>query len=117
MKLVLNKAYAQLGDSILNFVVSAGLTFALKKPCGIKVADKILRRIITKEEILSIVEKTVFTEMEKEDILEALIAYAWLKGIVSIDELIEEAAKGADVEESTKRVLSKIVHKLKVKLT
>ena len=116
MKLILTKGLAKLGDSVLNFVVSAGISISLKKPCGVKVADKIIRKAVAKECIERIVHKSSLKHMKIEDIVEALIAYIWINGWVTIDELIDAAAQGHSVEESTKKVIDKTISIIESKI-
>jgi len=116
MKVVVSKGLAKLGDAVLNFVVSAGISISLGKPEGVKVADKIIRKSISKDQIEKIVNKSSFKNMKIEDIIEALIAYVWVNGWITIDELISAAAQGRTVEESTRKVIEKTINVIKTKI-
>jgi len=78
------KKLAKLGDSIINCVVSAALTLHLEEPVNVKVPNKKLRDALRK-----LGEKPP-PGVEPWDWGEALVALAWLKSRISIDDMIIE---------------------------
>ena len=98
------RALAKLGDPLLNFVVSAALTLYVKSPRGVKVSNKLLRDAAS-----SLIAHHPGVALE--DLYEALIGYAWLRG-VSVDRMVDlayRAMRGAtSEEEALKRALVKL---------
>lgn len=83
MKYIENiKEWARLGDSFLNFVYSAAKTKAIGKPTGGRVPNKVLLKAL---KISGLNEVKKF----KEDLVEALLGYAWFYGFLSLEEAIE----------------------------
>lgn len=100
--------YAKLGDAVVNFVVSAALTLAEGRPCGVKVPDKLLRAVAVKGGLSRRGSAT------PEDLFEALAAHAWLRGL-SIDEMIRAVAKGlgsGDMANGLEALLSLLVSRV-----
>lgn len=73
------KELAKLGDAILNFAASAALTLREGQPHGVKVPDRVLRTVSKQVGIQAI------GSLEPDDVLEAVIAYAWLRGFSAED--------------------------------
>ncbi|MCS7097447.1 MAG: hypothetical protein NZ922_00465 [Candidatus Methanomethyliaceae archaeon] len=76
------KEWAKLGDSFLNFVYSVAKTKAIGRPTGGRVPNKVLLKALRISGINEIKEF-------KEDIVEALLGYAWFYGFLSLEEAIE----------------------------
>lgn len=81
------KELAKLGDALINFIASAALTVSQGYPVGLKVPDKLLRDVAKRAGI------NRRGSMKSEDLFEALVAYAWLKG-VSTEEMLKFVLKG-----------------------
>ncbi len=81
------KEYAELGDAVVNFVVSAALTLESGKPVGVKVPDKLLRKVAREEGLARL------GSLHPEDIFEALAARAWLEGF-TCEEMVQLTARG-----------------------
>ncbi|MEM2409492.1 MAG: ribonuclease III family protein [Thermofilaceae archaeon] len=83
------KELAKLGDAIVNFTVSAALTLRDGRPWGVKVPDSVLRAVSKRVGIRSL------GALKPEDVLEAVIAYAWLKGF-SVEEMVKITLRGME---------------------
>lgn len=81
------KELARLGDALINFVASAALSLRVGRAQGVKVPDKLLR------EVASMLGLRGLGELMPEDIVEALVAYSWLKGFSS-EEMVKVALEG-----------------------
>lgn len=71
------KELARLGDAAVNFIASAAFTLSTGSPQGIRVPNRILRDVALKKGLRRI------GDYLPEDLYEALIGYAWLKGFSS----------------------------------
>ena len=86
-RILLDKGLAQFGDSLLNFAYSLALTENTGKPQGHKIQDKIL----AEASVTSGLRKHLPRRVDRGDVAngyEALIAYAWIKKQVSLDEIV-----------------------------
>jgi len=81
------KEYAELGDAVVNFVVSAALTLEGGRPVGVKVPDRVLRKVAREEGLARL------GPLQPEDAFEALAARAWLEGF-TIEEMVRLTARG-----------------------
>lgn len=80
---------AKLGDAIVNFTASAALTLRDGRPRGVKVPDAVLREVSRRVGIQKL------GSLEPEDVLEAVIAYAWLKGY-SVEDMVQVTLRGME---------------------
>ncbi len=83
-----DKGLAKFGDSLLNFVFSLALSEYLGKPTGERVPNASLSMALEFSGLRHIIPPRT-DKHGKGDIAEALFAYAWLEGAITI----EEAAK------------------------
>ena len=102
------REYAALGDAVVNFVVSAALTLEGGKPVGVKVPDRLLRKVAREAGLERL------GRLQPEDLFEALAARAWLEGF-SCEEMVRVAASGlreggleAALRELLKAVLGRV---------
>jgi len=104
------KEYAELGDAIVNFVVSAALTVETGRPVGVKVPDKVLRRVARGEGL------TRRGPLQPEDLFEALAARAWLEGF-SCEEMINLVMSGlrrGDLETGLRELLRALLNRVEL---
>ena len=90
-KLVLvmrDHALAKFGDSLINFVYSLARTKVMNEPIGERVYDKALAEAV-KHIGLRTVMRSSLSAGEIGDGAEALIGYAYLNDIMTIDEMVE----------------------------
>lgn len=87
---------AKLGDAIVNFVVSASLTLYKRRPVGVKVSNRVLGEGWRRSSLAEIAKRP--TDLTSGDLAEAAIAYAWLAGLLSIDDMIRELLKSLEEE-------------------
>jgi len=86
-KILDNKQLAQFGDSLLNFAYSLALTEASGVPKGTKVKDEILAEAAAKAGLRKHLPRRV-GRGDVANSLEALLGHAWLKKLVSLDEIV-----------------------------
>lgn len=82
------KDLAKLGDAIINFTVSAVLTLMEGRPRGIKVPNELLRKVAARAGVRGA------NDVKPEDLLEAVVAYAWLRGF-SVGKMVRIVLSGA----------------------
>ena len=86
-KILTDNGLAQFGDALLNFVYSLALTEKTSNPKGIKVPDKILAEAAVKAGLRKHLPRRV-GRGEVANSLEALLGYAWLQNLMSLDEYV-----------------------------
>ena len=83
--IILDQGLARLGDSLVNFLYSIAKTKALQSPTGGRVSNSVLLNALRYAGLS--LDSFVYTGLkDKADLVEALIAYAWLNNLVSISE-------------------------------
>ena len=94
----LTKGLARLGDSLINFVCSAAASLEGGRPRGIRVKNEILskaaKELRLKEEL-----GLRGVKLKGGDLVEALLAYVWLKGALSLEDMIRIARRGFSASE------------------
>lgn len=109
--LSLNLKLAKLGDAYVNFLVSAALTLHEGKPVGTKVSGKILAVTYARSQLA---EKCVKVRgVEKAEVVEALLGYAWLGGILDAERgvrrLAELLKRGYTLEDGLVELVNSVV--------
>ncbi|RLE88872.1 MAG: hypothetical protein DRJ67_00825 [Thermoprotei archaeon] len=100
------RSLARLGDAIVNFLASALLTLHAGVPRGIKVADKLLREVALEEGLHR------RGQLRPEDLFEALVGYAWLRGVKTehmLKVMCSPALGAESEEEALKRGLAALL--------
>jgi len=83
-----DKGLAKLGDSLVNLVFSLALSEYLGKPTGERVPNASLALALEMAGLRHIVPSRT-DKHGKGDVAEALFAYAWLEGRITIEEAVE----------------------------
>ncbi len=92
------KGFSRLGDSLLNFAYSLALSLITGEPQGARLPDKILiesAREAGLKEALKIKHRIKRDELA--DLVEAIIAIGWLKGDITLGQIVKVIAKGMDI--------------------
>jgi hypothetical protein len=108
--LVNDKGLARLGDSITNLVLSLAVTFATRKPEGLRASDKVLSQALIDAGLRRIVPKRAGSD-QMGDIAESIIALAWLRKIIEIEDaanMVSFEFKQDDFKDRKKEELSAI---------
>lgn len=98
---------AALGDALVNFTYSLALSKKRRQPAGAKVRGAVLKEAVRKAGLRESMPSRVSSHM-MADAAEALIAYAWLKGHVTLEECVTILAEGENLVEGFTKLLSKI---------
>jgi len=83
-----DKGLAKFGDSLLNFIFSLALSEYLDRPTGERVPNSSLALALE----MSGLRKLAPPRSDKHargDVAEAILAYAWLEGLITIEEAVE----------------------------
>ncbi len=86
---------AQLGDSILNFTLSAALTRVTRRPTGRRVKNSLLTPLIDSSSLKLLLPLRT-SRRDRANAFEALAGYLWQKKAYGIEELIDVMAKPVD---------------------
>ncbi len=82
-----DRGLAKLGDSLINFVFSLALSDYLDRPTGDRVPNASLAMALELAGLREIIPPRT-DKHGKGDIAEALFAYAWLEGKITIEEVV-----------------------------
>jgi len=116
LAVLLDHNLAALGDAYVNFVYSLALSEKQCKPVGKKVDSSILAAAVRKAGLRARLPSR--TDRHKQaDAAEALIVYAWLMGVVSLDEAVQIIVKEENLEEAFSTLLRSIEERLKIEKT
>ncbi|MCD6446316.1 hypothetical protein J7L49_05980 [Candidatus Bathyarchaeota archaeon] len=95
---------ASLGDSFVNFTYSLALSEMKGEPFGIKVKGQVLANALKKAGLREYLPSRM-SRHTLADAAEALIVYAWLADLVSLDETISVLRKAENSVDAFTRLL------------
>jgi hypothetical protein len=97
-EVLMDQKLASLGDAYLNFLYSLALSKKKKESTGTKVKGCLLADALKKAQLRKFLPSRI-TRHKKADAAEALIVYAWLKGVLTIEDGLEILEKeGEEIE-------------------
>jgi len=102
---------AALGDALINFTYSLALSKRRGQPSGAKVRGAVLKEAVRKAGLREFMPSRVSSHM-MADAAEALIAYAWLKKHVTLEECVTILAEAENLVDGFTQLLSKIREKV-----
>ncbi|MEM2875523.1 MAG: ribonuclease III family protein [Candidatus Bathyarchaeia archaeon] len=97
---------AALGDSLVNFLYSLALSIRYGKPMGARVDGRVLSDSISKAGLRKYLPSRMDRHI-KADAAEAIIAYAWMKNVFSIEDAVEILSSAEDPTEAFSLLLVK----------
>jgi hypothetical protein len=103
---------ASLGDAYINFAYSLALSNKASRPSGTKVKGQALAEALKKTGLREHAPSRMTRHM-LADAAEALIAYAWLKGSITLNETASTLEKAEDLTEGLSRLLATITKRVK----
>jgi len=102
---------AALGDAYVNLIWSLYLSIKKGKPVGKKANSTMLASALRKARLRGSLPSR--TDRHKQaDAAEALIAYAWLNSVISLEEAVLLMEKGRTPEEAFSMLLQSILERL-----
>ena len=109
-ELLLDKDLAGLGDSYVNFVYSLAMSQKRGRPIGAKVSNQVLAQAVETSKLRQLLPHRVDRHV-RGNAAEALLAFAWLQGILEMDQCIKALSQKDPVEAFTV-LLRQILDKL-----
>ncbi len=117
LEAALDQNLSKLGDSLLNLIYSLSLSLAKGDPTGGRIPNTVLARAASYSSHRNLVPRRSDSH-RKGDIVEAIFAYAWLKGFLEIGDGAEFIARnlsspGRRIDrEQYARALSQLMDKM-----
>jgi hypothetical protein len=112
-QILTDRKLAQLGDAYINFVYSLALSQKKGKPSGAKVKGtalaEALRKAGLRKHLPSRIDKHVLS-----DAAEALVVYAWLHKLLTLEDSAETLEKTDTLIEGLTQLLLKVKEKIKL---
>jgi hypothetical protein len=107
-----DKGLAQLGDTMINFAFSVAKTARTGYPTGARVDNQVLAQAARQSGLRDIMR----SRLDRHDIAdaaEAVLALAWLRDLISIEELVAMLADSQlDEIDSMARLISEVIRRL-----
>jgi hypothetical protein len=112
-QILTDRKLAQLGDAYINFVYSLALSQIKGKPSGAKVKGTALAEAMRKaglrKHLPSRIDKHVLS-----DAAEALVVYAWLHKLLTLEDSVETLKKTDTLIEGLTQLLLEVKEKIKL---
>jgi hypothetical protein len=108
-----DKPLAALGDAYVNFVYSLALSKKLRKPSGKKVKGAPLAEAVRKAGLRKFMPSRIDKHVIS-DAAEALLVYAWLNKVITIEQSVEVLEKTNDLEDGLTRLLLTAKEKIRL---
>jgi len=102
--IVKDNRLSKLGDAVINFIASVSETVRLGIPTGLRVDNKILMKAVRDSGLRERLSHRRDRHM-LGDAAEALIAYAWIKGNVTMEEYVGTMLRGGSLQDGMTLVL------------
>ncbi len=96
----LDEDLAKLGDALINLIYSLGLSIAKGRPDGARAPNEVLSNSLSAADLRSLAPSRVDSH-RLGDVVEAIVAYAWLKDEIEIREaaeILSESLMDADFQ-------------------
>jgi hypothetical protein len=97
-----NKGLAKLGDNLVNLCYSLAKSEVLRGPTGEKVRDSVLARAIRDTPVYTHIGRRTDSGAAA-DAYEAIMAYLWLTGSLTIESIVSSLVKELNIESETNR--------------
>jgi hypothetical protein len=97
-----DKGLAKVGDGIVNLCYSLAKSRVLGHATGDKVRDSVLARAIRATEVYRYISRRTDSG-RAADAYEAIIAYLWMKGTITVQETVDALAKTLQIDSKTNR--------------
>jgi len=111
-EILTDQKLAALGDAYVNFVYSLALSNRERQPAGAKVKGSALAEALRRAGLRSFMPSRITSHM-LADAAEALIVYAWLHNLVTLEESVETLLKKETLSEGLSKLITTIVNKIK----
>jgi hypothetical protein len=112
-EVLMDQKLASLGDAYVNFLYSLALSKKKREPVGTKVKGSLLANAFKKAGLRKFLPSRI-TRHKQADAAEALIVYAWMRGLVTMDEGLKILEQDEDEVEAFSFLLLIAKQKLEV---
>lgn len=102
---------AAFGDALANLIYSIYVSHKNKRPTGTRVDSQILSDAIKKADLRRVMPSRV-TRHKLADAAEALLGYAWLQGLITLNESVELLVKQDEVVDAFTSLILEIKKRL-----
>ncbi|MFW9843465.1 MAG: ribonuclease III family protein [Candidatus Thorarchaeota archaeon] len=97
-----DKGLAKVGDGLVNFCYSLAKSLVLGEATGEKVRDSVLARAIRSTSVYRYMNRR--TDAGRAgDAYEAIMAYLWMKGKITIQDMVDSLSESLDINSTTNR--------------
>ena len=107
--IISDRGLAALGDALVNFAYSLALSLDAGRPRGKRLDNRALSEALRASGLRPLIPKRM-SRHELANVVEALLAYGWLKGLFGLSDLVK-ALRGPDVIGGLSDLLRKVVNK------
>ena len=112
-EVLMDQKLAKLGDAYVNFLYSLALSKIHDEPTGIKVKGRLLSDAFKKAGLRKFLHSRI-DRHKQADAAEALIVYAWIRGLTTTEEGLEILEQNEDSVEAFSFLLLTAKRKLKI---
>ncbi|MFQ6095930.1 MAG: ribonuclease III family protein [Candidatus Bathyarchaeia archaeon] len=112
VEIMTDRELSALGDAYVNFIFSLALSRRLDRPVGMKAQSTVLSRALRKADLRKLLPHRV-DRHKQADAAEAIIVYAWIRGIVTIEECVAILEQETEPDEAFAILLKTILKKVK----
>lgn len=88
-EVLFDRELSSFGDSLLNFAYSLATTLSRGRPSGVRMPNSVLVEVAEVSGLRRLLPKRV-TRKQRADAVESLLAYAWIRGMVNMEQLVNE---------------------------
>ena len=98
-EVLMDQKLAALGDAYVNFIYSVALSKREGEPTGAKVGSRLLAEALKKAGLRKLLPSRI-DRHKQADAAEALIVYAWVRGLVTMKEGVSILEQSEDMVEA-----------------
>ncbi|MDH4221773.1 MAG: hypothetical protein OEV19_03450 [Candidatus Bathyarchaeota archaeon] len=98
-EVLMDQKLAALGDAYVNLIYSVALSKRKGEPTGAKVDNRLLAEALKKAGLRSLLPSRI-DRHKQADAVEALIVYAWVRGLMTMQEGVSILEQGEDTVEA-----------------
>jgi hypothetical protein len=112
-QVLVDRQLASLGDAYVNLVYSLSLSKRKRRPCGAKVKGTILAEALRKAGLRTLLPSRI-DRHTISDAAEAIVVYAWLHNLLTLEESVETIAEADFPENGLTQLILKAKEKIKL---
>jgi len=102
---------AALGDAFVNFVYSLALSKKKNRPVGVRAKGSVLSKSLKDSGLRGLLPSRMDSH-KQADAAEALIVYAWMRQLISIDEIVSILSEKEEAADAFTELLVEIKRRI-----